>query len=107
MQLAAWRGALAAQLALVHRAAPCCCHLVIRQHRWGRTCRSGKLSRAQLALAHEGGWGVEPDCPGAARYLRAVLQERSALGARVEEAVAALDSGGAPRSAPLSQAATL
>lgn len=47
----------------------------------------------QLALVHEGGWGVEADCAKAARYMRVILVERSEWSARIEEAVQALDAG--------------
>lgn len=47
-----------------------------------------------LALAHEAGAGVEPNCTAALKYMRAFFTDRSAWGDQLTAAVKLLDKGG-------------
>ena len=46
-----------------------------------------------LAMTHQQGWGVQPNCSKAQRYIQTFIKERSSWTYQMDEAVLALDAG--------------
>lgn len=46
-----------------------------------------------LAMTHQQGWGVQPNCSKAQRYIQTFIKERSPWTDQMDEAVLALDAG--------------
>ena len=46
-----------------------------------------------LAITHQQGWGVQPNCSKAQRYIQTFLKERSPWTDQMDEAVLAVDAG--------------
>lgn len=46
-----------------------------------------------LAMTHQQGWGVQPNCSKAQHYIQTFIKERSNWSEQMDEAVLALDAG--------------
>ena len=46
-----------------------------------------------LAITHQQGWGVQPNCSRAQRYIQTFIKERSSWTTQMDEAVLAVDAG--------------